>query len=289
MTKEIKKEEQTTALVNKEALLARANGMDTDADRAISFERPPRLEINNQMIEKKAVIDGKEEIIEKRCDPEFVLLGDKDNEYKKELFADTFEGILLTTTYKILRKGDEETRKAFPTFFHSLEFDTYDGDCVVIVSGEKQSFPMSFKQFQENYKGTYTRFTYAYVLIEDKIHILALKPSSGRLLNKYKADVKKSGSHFSLQVTKFGAKLNTDGDIKYNELYCESVRDVADDKVGEIMDMREDLIKTIKQFNTPKNQSDTKETTVEEKLVDAGMIEAPKDEVTKEEMPTPTF
>jgi len=248
--------EETKALVNKEELLNKMKSIDTDADRAKNFLSVPRLEILNIKEEQEITLPNGEKRMEKLlCAPVFVEVGNKEDEYKKVLFAPKFEGILLTTTYKIVRKGDEKTIERFPTFFHSKEFDTYDNEPIVIMSGDKESFPMSWKHFSESFKDCYTRFTYAYILIGSDIYILALKPASGRILNQYKNSFERANSHFAMHNTNFDLETDATGDVTYHKLKVSSSGELSNEKIEEVLKMRADLIETIKQMNIPKNSA----------------------------------
>jgi hypothetical protein len=293
----------TQELVNKSDVLARLNAMDNEygADKGNVFGQLPRLEIDNRKVTQLITLpDGSKREEDLLCAPAFVEASGKEEEYKKELFADTFNGIIMATTYKIVRKGDKETIKRFPSFFHGLEFFNYDGECVVLRSGAgenmKESFPMTWKAFSEMYKGTYTRFTYCYVLIEGKLHILAIKSESGRILNKYKNKLKMAGSNAILHNTKFSLETDRTGDIAYNKLVLESAGEIDPSKIEEVITMREELLRTIRENNTPRTKqerlSDTPVQAINA-LAEAGMItEAQRDAVINDDeapMPEPTF
>lgn len=272
MTDEQNKEPQ--ALVAYDALVQRAKETATDADKANPFISIPRIEINNQSPEQEVKLaNGQTKKQPILCDPEFIEVMGKDEDYAKIPFAPEFDGVLLTTTYQITRKGDAESISNHP-FFFSYEFDTYNGEPVVLRRGEEESDPMSWKDFSANYKGHYVRWTLAYVLINKAIYKLALKPVSGRILNKYKNSFEKDNDFFLFHNTKFGLETDTTGKISYHKVKCESIGKVENPQ--EMFDMRVELVSTIKMINTPKKvRPEGEESVAPEKSKEDTVQEAP--------------
>lgn len=229
---------------------------EESGERSLSskFLKLPVISVDNSKVMASVTMpNGTTSNQEVLCQPGFIITEKVGDEYKKQLFADKFEAVILSVRYFVKRKWHENEKDARLPFYKSLEFKSFDS--MIYVRQEKSWLnPMTYKQLQLFAGDENELWGVIYFMAEgeDIVRKMEVKGASRSAMFDY---VKASRTlPLSATYTLFSATTNTSKAFPFNHLVLEN----TERKVSNILETlmkQEELNNTLAYGEKPSEKS----------------------------------